>query len=124
VGILGEAPSLTMTPDPMSTIGAKPEVMAVLKEGMCAVTAVRGGTAEHIFRNSPLQDLGVCGKTGTAQAAGDGVAPHAWFVAYAPRDNPEVAIVVLVENSSDGSAIAAPLTRQILEYYFFGTPLS
>ncbi|PJF38471.1 MAG: hypothetical protein CUN54_10790, partial [Phototrophicales bacterium] len=47
-------------------------------------------------------------------------APHAWFAAYAPRENPEIAIAVLVENSGDGSAVAAPITRAVLEYYFFG----
>lgn len=124
VGILGETPSHTLAPDAMGQFDVRPEVMAMLHEGLCAVTTVNGGTAEHIFRRSPLQEIGVCGKTGTAQAPGDGAAPHAWFAAFAPREEPEVAIVVLVENSSDGSAIAAPITRQILEYYFYGAPLS
>ncbi len=87
---------------------------------MCNVTTTQSGTAEFVFRNSPLQDMVVCGKTGTAQAAGP-VPPHAWFAAYAPRDNPEIAIVVMVENAGEGSEVAAPLVRQILEYYFFGT---
>lgn len=124
VGILGETPSYTLTPDVMSTTDIKIEVMDMVRGAMCSVTSVPGGTAEHIFRRSPLQDIGVCGKTGTAQAPGDGVSPHAWFTAYAPRDNPQIAITVLVENSGDGSAVAAPIVRQILEYYFFGTPLS
>ncbi|MBZ0294651.1 MAG: penicillin-binding protein 2, partial [Anaerolineae bacterium] len=119
-GILGETPSYTMEPDMMRDTGIKPEVLDVIYEGLCAVTSVPGGTAEHIFRHSPLQDIGVCGKTGTAQATGDGVPPHAWFVAWSPRENPQVAVVVMVENSNEGSAVAAPLTRDILEYYFFG----
>ena len=43
-----------------------------------------------------------------------------WFIAYAPAKDPQIAIVTMVENSGEGSAIAAPLTRNILEYYFFG----
>lgn len=121
VGILGEAPSYTLEPDPMGELGFKPEVIAMLREGMCAVTQARSGTAEYQFRRSPLQTLGVCGKTGTAQ---DGSRPdavsHAWFAAYAPMDDPEIAIVVLVENSGEGSGVAAPIVRDILEVYFFG----
>lgn len=119
-GILGETPSYTMEPDIMSNMDIKPEVLEVIREGVCSVPSVPGGTAEHIFRHSPLQDIGVCGKTGTAQAAGAGSQPHAWFVAWAPRENPQIAVVVLVENAGDGSAVAAPLTRDIMEYYFFG----
>jgi penicillin-binding protein 2 len=123
VGILGETPSYTLTPDPMETTGIRIEVMDMVRGAMCNVTSVQGGTAEHIFRHSPLQDLVVCGKTGTAQATGD-VLPHAWFTAFAPRDNPQIAITVMIENAGEGSAVAAPIVRQILEYYFFGTPLS
>jgi cell division protein FtsI/penicillin-binding protein 2 len=68
-----------------------------------------------------LQTIGVCGKTGTAT---DGSSPsaisHAWFAAYAPMREPEIAVVVMVENSGEGSGVAAPLVRDILEYYFFG----
>jgi len=92
----------------------------IIRTGMCEVTTTRTGTASHIFRDSPLLDVGVCGKTGTAQAPGDGVPPHSWFIAFAPADDPQIAIVTMVENAGDGSAIAAPLTRRILEYYYFG----
>ncbi len=123
VGILGEAPSYTLTPDPMEQLDIKPEVFDMLHEGMCAVTRSRAGTAEWLFRPyDALQAKGVCGKTGTAQ---DGSSPdaisHAWFAAYAPMDNPEVAVAVLVENAGQGSEEAAPLVRDILLYYFFGT---
>ncbi len=123
VGILGETPSYTLTPDVMGTTDIKIEVLDMVRGAMCGVTSVQSGTAEHIFRNSPLQDLIVCGKTGTAQATGD-VPPHAWFTAFAPRDNPQIAITVMVENAGEGSGVAAPLVKQILEYYFFDTPLS
>jgi penicillin-binding protein 2 len=91
----------------------------MVQNALCTVTSEQGGTAEHIFRRSPLQDIGVCGKTGTAQATGD-VPPHAWFAAYGPREEPEIAVVVMVENAGEGSAVSAPLVRDIMEYYFFG----
>ncbi|MBI5667265.1 MAG: hypothetical protein HZC41_04590 [Chloroflexi bacterium] len=122
VGILGEAPSYTLQPDVMGNIGVKPEEYDMLREGLCAVTQSRAGTAEYQFRLDPdLQNVGVCGKTGTAQ---DGSSPdavsHAWFAAFAPMDNPEIAVAVIVENSGEGSGVAAPLVRDILHLYFFG----
>lgn len=118
VGILGEAPSYEMAADPMLNINVRPEVLDTVRQGICAVTTSSSGTAEYQFRNSPLQTLGVCGKTGTAQ---DVPRPtHAWFAAYAPKEDPQVAIVVVVENGGEGSGVSAPIVRDILEYYFFG----
>ncbi len=122
VAILGEAPSYVATPDPIAQVGARPEVLATLREGLCAVTTARAGTAEYQFRRyTELQKLGVCGKTGTAQdgSRADAVS-HAWFAAYAPRDNPQVAVAVVVENAGEGSGVAAPIARDILLAYFFG----
>lgn len=121
VAIVGEAaPSYVMQPDMLSELVIKPEVLDTVRQGLCNVTSQRGGTAEHIFRTSDLQLIGVCGKTGTAEDPAN-VSSHAWFAAYAPRENPQIAIAVIVENSGDGSAVAAPIVRRVLEYYFFGT---
>lgn len=92
----------------------------IIRKGMCDVIEARTGTAAHIYRDSPLLNIGVCAKTGTAQAPGPGEAPHSWFLAYAPKDDPQIAIVTMIENSGEGSAVAAPITRRILEYYYFG----
>jgi penicillin-binding protein 2 len=119
VGILGETPSYTFTPDPMATINIRAEVMDVVREGLCNVTSTQAGTAEYQFRNdAELQTLGVCGKTGTAQNR-PGAVTHAWFAAYAPREEPEIAVVVIVENGGEGSGTAAPIVRDILDFYFF-----
>ncbi len=119
-GILGEMPSYEMSPEILSNASIKPEVLDVVRQGLCDVTSTQAGTAEYQFRLSPLQNIGICGKTGTAQAAGALSQSHAWFAAYGPREDPEVAVVVMVENSGEGSGVAAPLARDILEYYFFG----
>ena len=94
--------------------------LAIIHRGMCDVVNSYAGTAAHQFQGSPLVDLGVCGKTGTAQVPGEDVPPHSWFIAYAPAKEPRIAIVTMVENAGEGSAVAAPLTREILEYYYFG----
>ena len=89
---------------------------------MCDVTSGYSGTASQAFYASPLHDVGVCGKTGTAQVPGDDKRPHSWFIAYAPAKEPQIAIVTMVENAGEGSSVAAPITRDILEYYYFGSP--
>ena len=120
-GILSER-TLVAEIDVMSNFGVSVEALDNVRLGMCDVTTERYGTAWHIFNlpvESPVLEYGVCAKTGTAQAPGPSALPHSWFAAYAPADAPEIAIVTMVENAGDGSAIAAPITKRILEYYFF-----
>jgi penicillin-binding protein 2 len=86
---------------------------------MVDVTSFKGnekedpGTAYHVFRDFPYR---VAGKTGTAEA-GNGV-PHSWFIGFAPAENPEVAIVVMVEHGGYGSGAASQIARKVLEEYF------
>lgn len=118
-GILNQR-TFVAVPDVNGELGVSGEILSLMRRGLCDVTTQPYGTATHIFRFSPLQDIGVCAKTGTATAGARGRQPHSWFVAWAPRDNPEIIISILIENAGDGSAVAAPITRRILEYYFFG----
>ncbi|MGQ9814613.1 MAG: penicillin-binding transpeptidase domain-containing protein, partial [Candidatus Roseilinea sp.] len=72
---------------------------------------------------SEARQLIVAGKSGTAQAPQPNTKPHAWFTAYAPVDDPQVVVTVLLENAGEGSVNAAPLARQLIEAYF-GLPIS
>jgi len=82
----------------------------VVREGMRRVVA--SGTARSLS-NLPFT---VAGKTGTAQNPhGE---PHAWFIAFAPYENPKIATVVLIENGGEGSSAAVPVTREILQYWW------
>ncbi len=94
--------------------------LAIVQRGLCDVVGSPVGTAARQFSGSPLLDIGVCGKTGTAQVPGENVRPHSWFVAYAPAKDPQIAVATLIENAGEGSLAAAPVTRSILETYFFG----
>lgn len=78
--------------------GIKPETATLIRQGMAAV--VRRGTARHIWDPS----FPIAGKTGTAQNPHG--QPHAWFVGFAPVDQPRVAIAVLVEQGGSGAAVA------------------
>jgi len=96
------------------------EQLAVIKEGLHAVTSVQHGTAYHRFLNIGLP---VAGKTGTAEDPASGGEPHAWFAGYTEADRadkPDIVIVVLVENKGEGSEWAAPIFRRIVETYFYG----
>ena len=118
-GILDQRTALAKR-EVMRDTRVAPDNLALVQAGLCGVVNSYGGTAAHQFLNSPLLEVGVCGKTGTAQDAGDDELPHSWFIAYAPAKDPQIAIVTMVENAGEGSAVAAPLTRDILEFYFFG----
>jgi len=103
----------TSAPEVLNTLNLKDGVLEAVREGMCgAVSDYNLGTAYIRFEGAPYS---VCGKTGTAQT---GLYPNAWFVAYAPADDPQIAVVVMVSQSLEGSQIAAPITRRILDYYF------
>ncbi len=115
VGLLGDPMRAVYEPEFVPT-QLRTDVLDTIRDGLCAVTTASYGTARFVFENSPLQTYGVCGKTGTAQDAPRN--SHAWFAAYAPRENPEIAIVAMVENAGQGSEVAAPIARDVLEAYF------
>jgi peptidoglycan glycosyltransferase len=73
---------------------------------------VRGGTGTA----ANIPGVTVAGKTGTAEVSVNGaIKDHAWFVCFAPAQNPKVAVAVVVEYGGVGGEVAAPLARNILE---------
>ena len=87
------------------------ENLKAVLEGMKSVTTESGGTAYGVFRDF---DIEVGGKTGSAEAGKD---VNAWFAGFAPYENPEIAIVVMVENGSHGS-YTAEVVRDIVAQHF------
>ena len=81
-------------------------------EGMRSVTSEQGGTSYIVFKNS---DIEVAGKTGTAQVSSG--TPNGVFVGFAPIENPQIAVVAIVEHGDSGSAVAN-IVKPILEEYF------
>ena len=93
------------------------ESIEVAKEGMRMAASEAGGTAYNIFKNFNIE---VAGKTGSAEAGKDSNGNdlvNAWFVCFAPFDNPEVAVVVMIENGGHGN-YAAEVARDVLIQYF------
>jgi penicillin-binding protein 2 len=105
-----------------------PEHVALLKEALHGVTYQ--GTGTRVFAGAGY-DSG--GKTGTAQAVGlrkgqkynasqmaEYQRDHSWYMAFAPVDEPRIALAVIVENSGFGSAAAAPIARRVFDYLLKG----
>ena len=80
---------------------------------MKGVTSEPGGTAYSTFSDF---DIDIAGKTGSAQTGIEGEA-HGWFAGFAPYDNPEIAVVVLIEKAGSGS-YTADTAKKIMEEYF------
>lgn len=96
--------------------GLDGSTLKLLQQAMRGVVANPDGTA-HWTR---LNWLPMAGKTGTSQNPhGD---DHAWYTVYAPADNPEVVVTVLVENAGHGGEISAPIARDLLIHYFRPEP--
>lgn len=121
IQLIGEQPTYVAEPTVTNTLDFDQSTFDIIKEAMCDVTMNPNGTARFIFQpwyEYQGEDVIICGKTGTAQAGGAGVDPQAWFGAFAPKDDPEIAVVVVVENSCEGSEVAAPIVRRIVEEYY------
>jgi penicillin-binding protein 2 len=87
----------------------------VVRAGLNGVVSGTG-TAAGAFRGFPLQQIPVAGKTGTAEVQGK--QPCAWFACYAPSNDPQYVIVVMIEEGGHGGAVAAPVARRILEHIY------
>ena len=114
----------SFAPEIIREIPVSPENLALVREGMKA--AVEWGTAMNAY----LPWVSVAGKTGTAEYFTDenedgypdrdskgNLPTHAWFTAFAPIEDPEIALIVLVEGGGEGSSTAVPIAAQILQHY-------
>jgi penicillin-binding protein 2 len=99
-----------------NNVGIDPQYFEPVIEGMQNV--VEGGGGYATARRSKIPGIIMCGKTGTAQNPHG--KNHSVFVAFAPRENPKIAIAVVVENSGDGGDYAAPIASFIVEKYLRG----
>jgi penicillin-binding protein 2 len=115
-------------PKPLRDLALKPEHLKVVKDAMVGVN--KEGTSARVFADAPYV---AAGKTGTAQViaikqgekyvesrVAERHRDHAWFIVYAPADNPTIALAVIAENSGFGARAAAPVARQVLDYHLLG----
>ena len=111
------------------SLNLKPKNLEIVKNALVDVTRP-GGTAAKAAVNASYI---FAGKTGTSQVIGikqgeryneksinERHRDHAMFIAYAPAENPKIALAVLVENTGTGGSTAAPIARQVFDYYLLG----
>ena len=124
IGAGAGMPEEQLPPEVRGQLPISPSTLDTLHEAMFDVANNGSGTATHQFLELPVQ---VAGKTGTAEDPPRN--SHAWFAGYAPAapytkldgtlvEDPEIAIVVMIENAGEGSAVAAPIFRRIVELYY------
>ncbi len=120
------------TPKVIRQLPISPEDMAAVEQGLWAVVNANNGTAI----GSRIEGIEIAGKTGTAEFCEviekadapdgydcrrddkDNLPTHAWYVAYAPFENPEIAVLAFVYDGGEGSATTVPIVRTILDAYF------
>ena len=108
----------SFAPQVRGTLPVSPETLKAIQTGMYMVVHEKKGTAYKAFYGMQTP---IYGKTGTATNSLKD--PHAWFAGYTAlgsKEKPDIAIVVIAENSGDGSVYAAPIFRRVVEVYFTG----
>ncbi len=114
------------TPDIVGRLPVDPDNLNLVKEGLWDVVNQRYGTGKI----AAIPGVEVSGKTGTAQVfsrktneaenekrRAERLKSHAWFVAYAPSNNPKIAVSVLVEHGEHGASAAAPIAKEVIRTY-------
>ena len=99
-------------PQEYGSLNISKETISAVFEGMRSVTGETGGTAYSTFASFPIE---VAGKTGTATASSGSA--NAWFVGFAPYDDPEIAVVCVIEHGGHGG-YTAPVVKEVMEEYF------
>jgi penicillin-binding protein 2 len=118
---------LETKPQVEGKLPVSPQNLEIIKEGLKEVVNNPKGTA---YRAAHINGIEISGKTGTSQIVGrssehngskkessNQFEPHAWFVAYAPSDDPKIAVSVIIEHGGHGASAASPIAKEIIKAY-------
>ncbi len=120
-------PAETYPPVILNQVAIDPTVLQVVRDAMCDVVNAPDGTG----RTARLDNITVCGKTGTAQVVKErqgartsekaepaNERDNGWFVAYAPSDNPKIVIACVIEHAGHGGSAAGPVVHDVMQKFF------
>ena len=114
----------TLPPEVIRKLPVAPEYLAAIRAGMRDAVAAEFGTAYYALKQAaPGAPAAVAGKTGTAEFAGPpdskgNLPTHALFVGYAPYEDPQIAVAVVVYGGGEGAEVAAPAAAEAIGAYF------
>jgi penicillin-binding protein 2 len=127
-------PTRTYPPVIEQRLSIDPDALQTVRDAMADVVNSAGGTAHK----AKLDNIIVCGKTGTAQVVGDKAAhvesgtdedkipykyrDNGWFIAFAPKDHPQIAIACIIEHGGHGGSSAAPVVHDVMQRFFQVNP--
>jgi len=114
--IISEGRATPYQPEALRRLPFSSETLKILKKAMIKTVKDPSGTG-HLAQ---IQGLQVGGKTGTAQNPHG--KDHAWFVGFAPAEEPQILVTVLIENAGHGGEVAAPVAREIMRRYLQKEP--
>ena len=110
----GQQGTRTIGPTSMGRVISPADANAITD---AMVQAVEGDLGSQFTTGAAVKGITTAGKSGTAELGGKGE-PHSWFIGFAPAENPQVAIAVLVERGGRGGERAAPLAGSLMSTYF------
>lgn len=109
----GNGEVISINPEVIRRDFISSDIMSVIREGMRKV--VTDGTAQPL-KDMPIE---VAGKTGTAQF-GTEDKTHGWFISFAPYEDPQIAMAIIVEGGGEGHSSGVPVTKEVYQWYFGG----
>jgi peptidoglycan glycosyltransferase len=106
----------TIGPQSMGRVLSTTDARAI---NTAMVQAVEGRLGREFTAGAKVPGVTTAGKSGTAELGGSGE-PHAWFIGFAPADDPQIVIAVLVEQAGRGADVAAPIAGDLMTLYLKG----
>jgi penicillin-binding protein A len=117
MALTGEAGTRTIGPSSMGRV-ISPDDAASINAAM--VAAVEGDLGRQFTTGAAVPGVTTAGKSGTAELGGTGE-PHSWFIGFAPAEDPQIVIAVIVEQAGRGGEVAAPIAGDLMQRYLEGT---
>ena len=116
--LTGQAGTRTIGPTSMGRVISATDAASI---NAAMVAAVEGDLGRQFTTGAAIPGVTTAGKSGTAELGGTGE-PHSWFIGFAPAEDPQVVIAVIVEQAGRGGEVAAPIAGQLMQRYLEGNP--